>query len=60
MKETMIGTKITYTLEHGGKSFIVENVPARVCKETSEQYFAPGTVEHIQAIIKRKNVLTEL
>lgn len=54
MKETMVDTKVTYTLEHNGKFFIVENVPARVCKETGEQYFAPETVEHIQAIIKTR------
>lgn len=54
MKETMVDAKVTYTLEHGGKFYIVENVPARVCKETGEQYFAPETVEHIQAIIKRR------
>jgi YgiT-type zinc finger domain-containing protein len=47
----MVDTKVTYTLEQSGKCFIVENVPARVCKETGEQYFAPETVEHIQAII---------
>ena len=52
MKETMVNTKVTYTLEHGGQIFIVENVPARVCEETGEQYFAPETVEHIQAILK--------
>jgi YgiT-type zinc finger domain-containing protein len=54
MKETMIDTKVTYTLEHDGRFFIVENVSARVCKETGEQYFAPETVEHIQAIIKSR------
>ena len=54
MKETMYDTKVTYTWEHSGKFFIVENVPARVCRETGEQYFAPETVEHIQAIIKSK------
>ena len=54
MKETMVDTKVTYTLEHDGKFFIVENVPARVCKETGEQYFAPETVEHIRAIIKTR------
>jgi YgiT-type zinc finger domain-containing protein len=52
MKETMVDTKVNYSLEYGGKFFIVENVPARVCKETGEQYFAPETVEHIQNIIK--------
>jgi YgiT-type zinc finger domain-containing protein len=54
MKETMVDTKVNYTLEHGGKFFIVENVPARVCKETGEQFFAPETVEHIQEIIKNR------
>ena len=54
MKETMLDTRVTYTLEYGGKFFIVENVPARVCAETGEQYFAPDTVEHIQSILKSK------
>ncbi|MCA1959247.1 MAG: YgiT-type zinc finger protein [Desulfomonile sp.] len=54
MKETMVDAKVTYTLEHGGKFFIVENVPARVCKETGEQFFAPETVEHIRTIIKTR------
>lgn len=54
MKETMVDTKVTYTLEHDGKFFIVENVPARVSMETGEQYFAPETVERIQAMIKGK------
>jgi len=54
MKETMVDTKETYTLEQGGKFFIVENVPARVCKEIGEQFFAPETVEHIQGIIKSR------
>jgi YgiT-type zinc finger domain-containing protein len=52
MKETMIDTKVTYTLEAAGKFYVVEQVPARVCKETGEQYFAPETVAHIQALIK--------
>jgi YgiT-type zinc finger domain-containing protein len=54
MKETMVKTEVTYTLEHGGKFYIIKHVPARVCKETGEQYFAPETVEHIQALIKGK------
>ena len=54
MKETMIETDVTYTLEHGGMFYIIENVPARVCKETGEQFFAPNTVEHIQKIIKSR------
>ena len=54
MKETMIETEVTYTLEHGGKFYIIEHVPARVCRETGEQYFAPETVDHIQALIKSR------
>jgi len=52
MNETMIETEVTYVLEHGGKFYIIEHVPARVCQETQEQFFAPETVKHIQALIK--------
>jgi YgiT-type zinc finger domain-containing protein len=52
MKETMIETEVTYTLEHDGKFFLIEHVPARVCRETGEQYFSPETVHHIQRLIK--------
>jgi len=54
MKEEMVDTKVNYTLEHAGRFFIVENVPARVCKETGEQFFSPETVEHIQGIIRSR------
>ena len=54
MKETMIQTKVTYTLEHGGRFYLIEHVPARVCRETGEQFFAPETVEHIQLLIKSR------
>jgi len=49
--ETMTETKVTYTLEIDGKFFIVENVPARVCEETGEQFFSPETVERLQQMI---------
>lgn len=42
MKETMVDTKVTYTLEHAGRLFIVENVPARVCKE------AVNSISHLR------------
>jgi YgiT-type zinc finger domain-containing protein len=54
MKETMIETEVTYALEHGCRFYIIKQVPARVCKETGEQFFAPETVEHIQEIIRSK------
>jgi len=28
MKETIIDTEVTYTLEHHGKFFLIEHVPA--------------------------------
>ena len=52
MSETMVETEVTYTLELNGKFYIIEHVPARVCQETGEQFFAPETVERIQALIK--------
>ena len=54
MKETIVESTVTYTLEHGGRFFIIEHVPARVCKETGEEYFSPETVDRIRALIKSK------
>ena len=50
----IVKTEVTYTLEHDGRFFLIEHVPARVCRETGEQYFSPETVEHLQDIIKSK------
>ena len=52
MKETMIDTHVNYTAELDGKVYLIEDVPARVCLETKEQFFAPETVERIQELIK--------
>ena len=52
MKEgQMVERRVTYTLEHEGHFYVVENVPARVDEETGEQYFAPSTVERLQEVI---------
>jgi YgiT-type zinc finger domain-containing protein len=53
--KTIIETEVTYTLELGGKFYIIEHVPARMCQETGEQFFSPETAEHIQALIKGGN-----
>ncbi|RPJ18182.1 MAG: YgiT-type zinc finger protein [Desulfobacteraceae bacterium] len=47
-EETMANKLVTYTLEYKKKLYVIENVPARVCLETGEQYFAPETVEKLQ------------
>ena len=49
--ETMEEQRVTYTVQVGGKIVIVENVPARVCVETGEQFFSPETVELLQKMI---------
>lgn len=49
--ETMKDERVTYTLEKNGKFYIIENVPARVCVETGEEFFAPETVDSLQKII---------
>ncbi|MGZ8842377.1 MAG: YgiT-type zinc finger protein [Pyrinomonadaceae bacterium] len=50
-KETIVERRVTYTLERDGKFVIVENVPARLCLETGEQFFSPETVERLQQMI---------
>lgn len=52
MKEGhMVERRVTYTLQHEGLFYVVENVPARVDEETGEQYFAPSTVERLQEVV---------
>ena len=50
-EETMVERKVTYTLEADDRFVIIENVPARVCLETGEQFFSPATVEQLQQTI---------
>lgn len=47
----LVDRRVTYTLEHDGKFYIVHNVPARVNEETGEQFFSPATVEKLQRVI---------
>jgi YgiT-type zinc finger domain-containing protein len=50
-QETFEEQTVTYILERQGKVLIIENVPARVCRETGERLFAPETVERLQQIV---------
>ena len=50
-KETMAERRVTYTVEVEGKLIVIENVPARVCLETGEQFFSPETVERLQQMV---------
>ncbi len=51
MPQAMIQIQVTYTVEKAGRIYVIEHVPARVCKETGEQFFDPQTVRNIQALI---------
>ena len=51
----MVERRVTYTLEHEGQIYVVEDVPARVNEETGEQYFAPCTVERLQEVVLSKD-----
>ena len=50
-RETMVERRVTYTIEVNGELIVIENVPARVCLETGEQFFSPETVERLQQMI---------
>jgi len=50
-EEKLVERRVTYTVEHEGKFYIVKNVPARVNEETGEQFFSPATVERLQKTI---------
>lgn len=50
-EERLVEKRVTYTLELGGRLYVVENVPARVNEETGEEFFSPGTVERLQQTI---------
>jgi hypothetical protein len=43
-------------LKSGNRFFVIENVPARVCKETGEQMFSPAIVDHLHELITGKTV----
>ncbi len=49
--ESLEERSVTYTLVVNGQLHIVENVPARVNRDTGEQLFAPATVEQLQRLI---------
>ena len=51
LEETFVEQTVRYTLEVQGRFVLIEHVPARVCVQTGERFFSPGTVERLQRII---------
>ncbi len=48
-----VSKNITYTQWHKDELIAVENVPADVCKNCGEEYFAPDIVDKIQKVIEQ-------
>ena len=47
---------VGYTLFYEGHWIIVENVPAKVCRQCGEKLFDPKVVERLQRIIWNKQM----
>ena len=45
---------VSYNIIFEGRLVVVENVPAEVCGQCGEQYFAPNTVEILQKTVWSK------
>ncbi|AUC62477.1 hypothetical protein AA637_15580 (plasmid) [Cyanobacterium sp. HL-69] len=50
-EKQLVNKLVTYSLELNGQLILVENVPAKVNKETGEQFFVPDIVERLQDMI---------
>lgn len=50
-QEILMQTTVNYTMEFEGRLIVIENVPARINRETGEQFFSPDTVENLQELI---------
>ena len=48
---TVESRRIRHIREWGDKIFILENVPAEVCRQCGEKYFDPDTVRKMDAIV---------
>lgn len=48
---TMTEQLVTYSLIYNDRFVVVENVPARVCRQCGEQLFDPDTVERLQRTV---------
>lgn len=49
--DRFVERRVRYSVEHGGRIIVVEDVPARVDLETGEQFFSLATMERLQSIV---------
>ena len=52
--------RVTRSYGKGETILIIENVPARVCRETGERLFTPETVERLQHIVWEQRTPTRI
>jgi YgiT-type zinc finger domain-containing protein len=49
--EDFVDRRVRYKVDLGDRIVVIENVPARVCEQTGEEFFAPETAERIWKIV---------
>jgi YgiT-type zinc finger domain-containing protein len=49
--EDFVDRRVRYRVDLGDRLVVIENVPARVCEQTGEQFFAPETAERLWQIV---------
>ncbi len=49
--EDFVEREVRYTLDLGNRLVVVENVPARVSRQTGEQCFSPETTQRLRDIV---------
>ena len=49
--EDFVERRVRYRVDLGDRLVVIENVPARVCEQTGEQFFAPETAERLWQIV---------
>lgn len=49
--EDFVDRRVRYKVDLGDRIVVIENVPARVCEQTDEEFFSPETAERIWKIV---------
>jgi YgiT-type zinc finger domain-containing protein len=49
--ETFVDRRVRYKIDLGDRLVVIEDVPARVCEQTGDQFFAPETADRIWQIV---------
>lgn len=49
--EHFVDRRVRYKIDLGDRLVVIEDVPARVCEQTGEQFFSPETTDRIWQIV---------